>query len=1265
MGQEFSVADLQDMLPHRPVGLRLDDALEQFLNTVGSKVKVGRRAEVHRRAVYQCRRMRCGAPSVTRNSFSEEDLLRFERENDGFPIAANEEQIRDFESEVFSGDSRVPAAVAGDEVERKSRSKSLAEVVALAKLLKLPRVPSPTKPKFLDRLITSRGVSNKKCSENRAGKKRGRRLLSSQDSPADRWDQSEEEEEADFVSSGSTDNEGATGYLLLQDPEDCGEGAEGRSHGVTSIHSEPCSPVLEREKTFRDSDGDVASPPLSPILSGLVKQRCESYKRHQESVGGSVKGHGVERARSQDRGCCDSPRARRCFSPVTEKADRWIKGYYSLSRDESFSKAVMEKGYVRALAQQINSGTLPPAQADEEEDQMGKDEEREDDSHELKQGGSSTAENNGQNEGEQEEEEIKCVCPKACLPHGRNQGGPAKSQSASHSNMSAGAESGSQVRHNSMIPCHLACCVKGDNTVAKEKRTWSPRERRKHSGRPRSPPPAIPTAKVKPMQDLATSSQPLSKCSSPEPHPPVSPDSPQSKPPVNHSTKPKVTTPKPSQASTMNGDTRKSPESTDAPSAAQRSRSPLQDKGLPREESDVSSSAVYDNVFYPPINPHELFDMSWSDSESDEFTDSEEDSVTAQHNKELGDVPPSTPKDKLHQIALELLTTERAYVQRLSLLHNVFYFRIDQENRTHGFLPGDTLTQMFSSIQSIHQFHNDFLLKEVEERMKNWESERRIGDLMRKNAPFLKLYTAYVKNFDNAMNLINYWLDKSQKFAAIVAEIQKMPESGSLTLQHHMLGPIQRVPRYELLLKDYLKNLPGDSPDRPDAQAALDLVTTAAMHSNEAMKKIEKFHRLLDIYQRLRGVAVDFISPTRDFVREGPITKISARSGEKQSRYLFLFNDLLLICSEPLVGAYRVRAQLDVDGMEVKQGDNLAIPNTFLVHSKQKAIELLEEQPAGSGSTWLESLKQVIEDLRSKKWSFTALNSPTEQESTPGKQAPRWIPDDAVTMCMICEMAFTTFRRRHHCRACGKLICKNCCKKAPLEYMNNRLERVCLECHDAIVFSGKGAVQSPARTGKRRILQVKADDPGLLAGYLSISDDAGKTWNKRWFTLHEDFVMYFFKARQDVSAYNSLPLPGYQVESLADPSKPYTLRVYHHSINTKGILFQADNDKILKKWANMLSKLVLAQLPDESQRLSSQSNSSSASSGSDNNTAMNNNNNTTTTTTTTTTTATNSDKLSQADSCFTASDSICEDSVTESPTTTGDEVNDDSVIEKL
>lgn len=40
-----------------------------------------------------------------------------------------------------------------------------------------------------------------------------------------------------------------------------------------------------------------------------------------------------------------------------------------------------------------------------------------------------------------------------------------------------------------------------------------------------------------------------------------------------------------------------------------------------------------------------------------------------------------------------------------------------------------------------------------------------------------------------------------------------------MTLQHHMLEPVQRIPRYELLLKDYLKRLPRDAPDRKDAES--------------------------------------------------------------------------------------------------------------------------------------------------------------------------------------------------------------------------------------------------------------------------------------------------------------------------------------------------------------------------------------------------------------------------------------------------------------
>jgi hypothetical protein len=55
---------------------------------------------------------------------------------------------------------------------------------------------------------------------------------------------------------------------------------------------------------------------------------------------------------------------------------------------------------------------------------------------------------------------------------------------------------------------------------------------------------------------------------------------------------------------------------------------------------------------------------------------------------------------------------------------------------------------------------------------------------MKKLAPFLKLYTEYVKNFDNAMNIINAVAAKHSRFMAIMNDIH-VSQSLCLLLQSH------------------------------------------------------------------------------------------------------------------------------------------------------------------------------------------------------------------------------------------------------------------------------------------------------------------------------------------------------------------------------------------------------------------------------------------------------------------------------------------------
>ena len=44
----------------------------------------------------------------------------------------------------------------------------------------------------------------------------------------------------------------------------------------------------------------------------------------------------------------------------------------------------------------------------------------------------------------------------------------------------------------------------------------------------------------------------------------------------------------------------------------------------------------------------------------------------------------------------------------------------------------------------------------------------RIGDILQKLAPFLKMYGEYVKNFDTAMELVTAWMERSTQFKTIV-----------------------------------------------------------------------------------------------------------------------------------------------------------------------------------------------------------------------------------------------------------------------------------------------------------------------------------------------------------------------------------------------------------------------------------------------------------------------------------------------------------------
>ncbi|XP_024860238.1 faciogenital dysplasia isoform X2 [Kryptolebias marmoratus] len=553
---------------------------------------------------------------------------------------------------------------------------------------------------------------------------------------------------------------------------------------------------------------------------------------------------------------------------------------------------------------------------------------------------------------------------------------------------------------------------------------------------------------------------------------------------------------------------------------------------------------------------------------------------------------------KLLNIAKELLHTEEAYVKRLNLLDQVFCTKL-----TEAGIPQDVITGIFSNISSIYCFHDKFLLPDLKTRITGeWDSKPRIGDILQKLAPFMKMYGEYVKNFDRAMDLVNTWTQRSSQFKSVVQNIQKQDVCGNLTLQHHMLEPVQRIPRYELLLKDYLKKLPDDALDRKDAEKALELISTAANHSNAAIRKMEKMHKLLEVYERLGGEE-DIVNPANELIKEGHIKKMSAKNGTAQDRYLYLFNNMVLYCVPKLrlMGQkFSVRERIDIAGMEVQENVKQNLPHTFAIIGKQRSLEL-QARTAEEKEDWIQVTKATIERHKQNSETFNkAFNSSFSREDDHVPESPGpWFntsmdsdgerlherksskkKDKEKQTCKGCNESFNFTKRKHHCKSCGAAICAKCSKTL------DKTSRVCPECFEASLslenLGGGEQKRKPAAAERQMSL---TGDHCLLCGYLQVQEK-GKGWTKTWVavTKAEPMVLYLQGSGQDVKGSRAVPLPGFEVVSVASPQpppadKPEVKHVFRLSHTQQTLLLSAQDAELQAKWVEVLSRAARGEPP--------------------------------------------------------------------------------------
>lgn len=335
---------------------------------------------------------------------------------------------------------------------------------------------------------------------------------------------------------------------------------------------------------------------------------------------------------------------------------------------------------------------------------------------------------------------------------------------------------------------------------------------------------------------------------------------------------------------------------------------------------------------------------------------------------------------KMAEVANEILATERVYNQGLRLaLDNLTRLRTLVE-LGKPVISTEQIDQIFGNIEEVHRLSVELLTDLDELRNEKMLMAQITGTLLH-YAPAYRIYQAYLENYDSAIKLLQSLRKTLPEFDFFVKWNEKCDGS---SLEAQLVLPIQRLPRYQLLLTELKEATPEDEPAREEIEEAVDRIVNVSQAINESLhlKEAVERVRLLSLQFEKDSRFMDFVTPTRVLVKDGPLKKkYSAKSRQLQGSktyHFFLFNDILLYASASKgwnTTTYRLKHFHPLSDMDIdtrldpkKEGkDKLDIriwAGRSLAKGKAFVVTCADEQDR---QEWIKALTECINKARDVK----------------------------------------------------------------------------------------------------------------------------------------------------------------------------------------------------------------------------------------------------------------------------------------------------------
>uniref|UniRef100_A0A4W5MH35 Trio Rho guanine nucleotide exchange factor a n=1 Tax=Hucho hucho TaxID=62062 RepID=A0A4W5MH35_9TELE len=176
-----------------------------------------------------------------------------------------------------------------------------------------------------------------------------------------------------------------------------------------------------------------------------------------------------------------------------------------------------------------------------------------------------------------------------------------------------------------------------------------------------------------------------------------------------------------------------------------------------------------------------------------------------------------------HYVLLELVETERDYVRDLGLVVESYMTRMKEEGVPDDMKGKDKI--VFGNIHQIYDWHRDFFMGELE---KCLEDPDRLGTLFVKHERRLHMYIVYCQNKPKSEHIVSEYIDT-------YFEDLKQRLGHRLQITDLLIKPVQRIMKYQLLLKDFLKFSKKAGLDSVELEKGVEIMCIVPKRCNDMM----------------------------------------------------------------------------------------------------------------------------------------------------------------------------------------------------------------------------------------------------------------------------------------------------------------------------------------------------------------------------------------------------------------------------------------------